>query len=104
VYLYQIEKVMTAKTVTEKARFDTRLPREQKLLFERAASIGGYRNLSDFVILSAQEKANQIIKERETILASERDAGIFFDALMDGVSPNEKLLAASVEYKKATQK
>ena len=52
---------MTTRTETEKARFDTRMPKEQKLLFERAASIGGYRNLSDFVILSAQEKAKQNI-------------------------------------------
>ena len=95
---------MTERTATEKARFDTRLPKEQKLLFERAASLGGYRNLSDFVILSAQEKANQIIQQRETIIASQRDAEIFFNALMDGVSPNEKLVSASIEYKKATQK
>lgn len=95
---------MTTRTETGKARFDTRLPKEQKLLFERAASIGGYRNLSDFVILSAQEKAKQIIMERETIIASQRDAEIFFDALMDSSNPNDSLVAASLEYKKAIQK
>ena len=34
----------------EKARFDARLPKEQKQFFEKAALIGGYRNLTDFVI------------------------------------------------------
>lgn len=73
-------------------------------MFERAASIGGYRNLSDFVILSAQEKAKQIILERETIIASQRDAEIFFNALMDSSNPNDSLVAAALEYKKAIQK
>lgn len=88
----------------EKARFDTRLPKEQKLLFERAAIIGGYRNLTDFIILTAQEKATEIIKERETIIASEKDSKIFFDAIMKTSKPNKNLVAATKEYKKLISK
>ncbi len=50
-------------TTIEQARFDARLPKEQKDLFEKAAQLGGYRNLTDFVIRIAQEKAKKIIKE-----------------------------------------
>jgi len=32
-----------------KARFDTRLSKDKKLIIEKAAVLGGYRNLSDFV-------------------------------------------------------
>lgn len=39
----------------ESARFDARLPKEQKLLFEKAAQLGGYRNLTDFIIHAVQE-------------------------------------------------
>ena len=53
----------------EKARFDTRLPREQKQFFERAAMLGGYRNLTDFVIATVQTKAKEIIEEREKIIS-----------------------------------
>ena len=88
----------------EKARFDTRLPKEQKLLFERAAIIGGYRNLTDFIILAAQEKATEIIKERETIIASEKDSKIFFDAIMKTSKPNKNLVAGTKEYKKLISK
>ncbi len=95
---------MKTKAESPKARFDTRLPIEQKQLFERAAAIGGYRNLTDFVILSVQEKAIQIIQQRESFLSSERDCAIFFDALMEPPHPNEKLLSASLEYKKALGK
>ena len=82
----------------QKARFDTRLPLEQKLNFERAAILGGYRSLSDFVISSVQEKAKQIIKERETVLASQRDSKIFFEAITKADKPNDELISAAKQY------
>lgn len=88
-----------AETHTEKARFDTRLSKEQKVIFERAALLGGYRNLSDFVISAVQEKAKMIIKEKETILASEKDSKIFFDAIANPGKPNDKLIEAAKQYK-----
>jgi Uncharacterized protein conserved in bacteria len=68
-------------TTSDTARFDARLPKEQKLLFEEAALLGGYRNLTDFIFAAAQDKAKEIIKEREQVIASERDSQIFFDAI-----------------------
>jgi len=56
----------------EKSRFDTRLSKEQKALFERAARLGGYRSLTDFVILTIQEKAKIIIQENARLFASEK--------------------------------
>ena len=46
----------------EQTRFDARLPKEQKLFFEKAASLGGFRSLTEFVILAVQEKSKQIIE------------------------------------------
>ncbi|MDP3915239.1 MAG: DUF1778 domain-containing protein [Bacteroidota bacterium] len=88
----------TAETHTEKARFDTRLSKEQKVIFERAALLGGYRNLSDFVISAVQEKAKMIIQETETVLASQKDSEIFFDAIINAAKPNDKLIAAAKQY------
>jgi len=85
-------------SITEQARFDTRLSKEQKTFFERAASIGGYRSLTDFIILTVQEKAKQIIKEKEAIIASERDSEVFFDAIMNPPKPNNDLISAFEEY------
>jgi uncharacterized protein (DUF1778 family) len=45
-------------------RFDARLSKKDKEFFEYAASIGGFRTLTEFVVFSAQEKAKQIITER----------------------------------------
>jgi uncharacterized protein (DUF1778 family) len=83
----------------EHARFDARLPKEQKQFFEKAAYLGGYRNLTDFVILTVQEKAKKIIKEKEQVLASERDSEIFFDAITNPKEPSENLRKALDDYK-----
>lgn len=85
-------------SIKEQARFDARLPKEQKKLFEKAASLGGFRNLTDFVIIAVQEKAKEIIREKEQIIASERDSQIFFDAITKPKKPSETLKKALDDY------
>jgi uncharacterized protein (DUF1778 family) len=85
-------------TIKEQARFDARLPKEQKQFFERAAYLGGFRNLTDFVIIAVQEKAKEIIKEKEQIIASEKDSQIFFDAITNPRKPSANLKRALNDY------
>lgn len=87
-----------------KARFDAQLHEVQKEFFERAALVGGYRSLTDFVLSSAQEKAEAIIDRHQALLASEQDRKIFFDALLNPPAPNQKLRRAAKRYKAATAK
>lgn len=82
----------------EQARFDARLPKEQKQFFEKAALLGGFRNLTDFIMITVEEKAKEIIKEKEQIIASERDSKIFFDAITKSKSPNKALSDALNDY------
>jgi len=86
------------KTVV-KDRFDARLPKEQKEFFEYAASLGGFRTLTEFVFFSAQEQAAKIIEEHKIILASKRDRDIFFSAIINPQKPNKKLESAALIYK-----
>lgn len=88
-----------ATTINEQARFDTRLPKEQKQFFEKAAMLGGYRNLTDFVVQAVQEKAKEIIRERELIIASEKDCRVFFDEIIKPKSPNKALRQAANKHK-----
>lgn len=91
---------MEAKEIKQdKARFDTRLSKEQKLFFERAARIGGYRSLTDFVVLTVQDKAKEIIEENERIIASKRDAELFFDTITNSPKANSALKDAANDYK-----
>ncbi len=87
----------------DKARFDGNLPQEQKNFFERAATLAGFKNLTEFVFSSAQEKAEAIVMNHETLLASKRDSEIFFDAILNPPEPNQKLRAAAAKYKKKVQ-
>jgi uncharacterized protein (DUF1778 family) len=86
------------KVKPEKARFDARLTKEQKQFFERAAAIGGYRSLSDFVVSTVEERAIEIIRESESIITSQRDSEIFFEAVFNSAEPNKDLVSAIQKY------
>jgi uncharacterized protein (DUF1778 family) len=83
-------------------RINARVPREQKQLFEHAAQIGGFRSLTDFILDAAQQRADSIIREHHTILASKRDQQIFFQAITTPSKANEQLQKAAAYYKKQT--
>ena len=85
---------------TDKARFDTRLPKEQKDLFEYAAQLGGFRNLTDYVINVLMEKSTMIIEKHNTILVSKRDQEVFFYAITKEIEPNKSLQLAASKYSK----
>ncbi len=80
------------------SRFDTRLTRRQKDLFEEAARIKGYKSLSEFVIHTLVEVSTPIIERHNAILASEKDKTIFFDALANPRKPNKALTKATKDY------
>ncbi len=83
----------------QKARFDTRLPKEQKEFFEYAAALGGFRTLTEFVVFSVQQQASQIVERNQAIVASKRDKEIFFDAILNPGKPNAQLKAAAARFK-----
>ncbi len=87
---------------TEKARFDTRLPKAQKDFFEYAAALGGFRTLTEFVIVTVQERANEITEAHHKVLATQRDQAIFFNEVVHPSPPNEALKAAAQRYHDAT--
>lgn len=87
-----------AQNKKDMARFDARISKEQKELFEEAANYGGYRTLTDFVISVVQEQAVQILKRRDQIIASENDAEVFFNAITKPRKPNAKLRKGMQEY------
>ena len=55
--------------------------------------------LTDFIVQAVQEKAKEIVKERERIIASERDSEVFFAEITKPISPNKSLIQAFDKYK-----
>lgn len=86
------------KPKEHKTRFDARIPESQKALFEKAAGLAGYRTLTEFLISSAQEKANVILEQHSAILASLKDKEVFFNNVINPPKPNESLKKAFKNY------
>lgn len=69
--------------------------KNKKSFFEKAAHLGGFRSLTDFVVLTVQERAHEIMEKHNQIIASQRDRNIFFDALLSPEKPNKALRSAA---------
>lgn len=85
---------------SKSARFEARITTVQKSLFQRAAALRGHRTLTEFVITSAQEKAEMLIRESEVLRLSQQDRQTVVEALLHPPAPNKKLKQAEARYKK----
>ncbi len=90
------------KTIEIKqSRFELRLSKEDKLFFEEASQLAGYKTLSSFVISAVRDYASRILREKERILVSQKEKELFFDAIFSNMEPNDKLKKASKKYLKS---
>lgn len=81
------------------ARLEARITEGQKATFQKAAILGGHRSLSEFVIQSAQEKADALIHDHEVLTFTAKDKRIFVEALLKPPAPGKKLKKAVERYK-----
>ena len=90
----------TNNNIQEKAeRLEARISHELKMRLQLAAELRG-STLTDFVITSAQEAANEVIREHNIIKFSTQDSRAFVNALFNPPKPNKKLKTAYLNYKK----
>lgn len=82
-------------------RLQVRLDAASKNVLQRAAN---YRRktVSQFVLATALEEAEKVIRENEVVNLSGADWTIFFDALTNPPPPNAALREAFAKYQKAT--
>jgi uncharacterized protein (DUF1778 family) len=81
------------KTKGRPQRLEARLSADAKAIIQRAADIRG-RSVSDFVVSSALEAAEETIREHDIIVLSARDSIAFAEALLEPKGPNEALREA----------
>lgn len=99
----QLSKEIQPEEADKEARLDIRLSNLSKMFLKQVYKPAGYRSLSAFILQAAIEKAEAIVEKEKLVLSSEKDKEIFFNALLKTAEPNEALLKASKEYKKATK-
>lgn len=78
---------------TRRERVGFRIDDWTKKLVERAAQLER-RSLTDFCLTALAEAAQKTIARHETLVLSERDRRIFFDALINPPKPNARMRRA----------
>jgi len=81
------------------ARLEARVPRETKILWERAAAVQG-RKVTEFVVSSAVEAAQRVLRESELSSLTRRDRIAFVETLLNPPVPNERLRKAAARHAK----
>ncbi len=81
-------------------RLSIRLEPDIKQRIEAAAALD-HRSVTSFIIASAIESADRILKRDDTMQLSERDWETLMDAIEDPPKPNVTLKRAFANYKKA---
>ena len=86
------------KPPTKPKRLEARVAESEKELIERAAAMAG-RSVTDFVVSSALEKAEETIRSHQVLTLSARDSQAFALAVLDPPAPTERQLAAVRRYR-----
>src|SRR6185312_5979336 len=89
--------VATKKDPVRDARLEARVSRETKILWERAAAVQG-RKVTEFVVSSAVEAAQRVLRESELSALTRRDRIAFVEALLNPPAPNLKLQRAAARH------
>lgn len=89
---------MPATTETKAERLQIRLDARAKSVLQRAA---GYRHksVSQFVLNTALDEAERVIREHEAVVLSQTDWARFYDALVSPPPPNAALRKAFQRYR-----
>lgn len=90
---------METATQNAKERINLRLKSSAKNLIKRAASFEG-KTVSNFILASALERAEQAVQDHEIMALNAADSKIFFEALDAPVRFNRKLAAALDEHER----
>lgn len=92
---------MTRLSHAKDERLQVRLDERAKSILEQAA---GYerKSLSQFVLATALEHAEQIIQEHRDVTLNDADWKRFYEALEKPAAPNRTLRKAFARYRKAS--
>jgi uncharacterized protein (DUF1778 family) len=90
---------MRSQKYTKSERLESRCTKEQKRMVEYAAKLCG-SSITDFTINTLMEKANQVIRQQNTLEWSINDQLAFAKALLEPQAPNQALREAKNRYQK----
>jgi uncharacterized protein (DUF1778 family) len=98
-----MEKIPKMK-MEEAARFDTKLSVIHKRLLEEAASLKGFKNLSEYVITTMVEDATEVIEKYSKVLYSQEDKRRIMEILNEPTELSDSFLRASQKRNERIEK
>ncbi len=91
---------MPTAAEAKQERLQIRLDAQAKSILQRAAG-HRHKTLSQFVLGTALEEAERVIRENEVVTLSGADWQVFYAALTNPPAPNAALRKAYARYRKA---
>ena len=91
---------MPTAAEAKQERLQIRLDAQAKSILQRAAG-HRHKTLSQFVLGTALEEAERVIRENEVVTLSGADWQVFYDALTNPPEPNATLRKAYARYRQA---
>ena len=88
---------MASADTVKSERINLRLSRTSKRRLEQAASVEG-TTVSGFIVASALARAEEVIRDHDSVALERRDAEVFLDAIVNPPAPNRPLRAALEEH------
>lgn len=94
-----VEPIHYQKQSAKSERLEARVSRDVKYRLQQAAEIKG-SSLTEFITRSAEEAANEVLREHQMLKLSDEDSCAFVKALFTASKPNRRLRSAYTNYKK----
>jgi uncharacterized protein (DUF1778 family) len=88
--------------ISKSERLSLRLDEITKRKIEQVAAIT-QSSLNSFILTTVLAKADEIIRQHETMILSERDKDIFFNALLNPPTANNVLKNALANHEKLVE-
>jgi uncharacterized protein (DUF1778 family) len=88
----------TSFAATKGERYEFRLSRSDRALFERAAQLQGLK-FSEFVLRALREQAENTLRENDIVVLTARDSRTFVEALINPPELNARLRRALARHR-----
>ncbi len=92
-----LRKRKEASVTSKIERLEARVTSQQKSIIQRAAQLSGL-SVTDFLVTSAQNKAEDVIREHNVITLTARDSVLFATALLNPREPSAALRDAFAQH------
>ena len=88
--------------LSKNERIELRVASKDKNMLKKAQKLSGDQSVSSFIMRIVKKEAEDIVSKYDSIIATERDQQVFFDAVFASNTPHQNLVDAAKRFKLQT--